>query len=195
MKMRASALAVWIGVLAASPAISAAQTPAMAASSASVADVAKMQAELDRLLGTLRQQVASLPRGSPERADKARQLAGIEKQLRDQSRVRYVSPGTQGRWKAYDATVSSRVEQQGEAHFPTVDGQNIYGRLVVNLTIDRDGHVIGVEVAHSSGNAALDQQAKKIALDAGPFEAFDAAMRKDADQVVITAPFNFHHQH
>ena len=194
MKMFASALAVWIGVLAVSPSVAAAQTPSMASSSASVADVAKMQAELDRLLEALRQQVASLPQGSPERAEKARQLAGIEKQLRDQSRVRYVSPGTQGRWKAYDAAVSRRVEQQGEAHWPTVNGQKLYGRLVLNLTIDRDGHVIRVEVVHGSGKAALDQLATNIALDAGPYEAFDDAMLKDADQVVVTAPFNFHRQ-
>jgi periplasmic protein TonB len=93
----------------------------------------------------------------------------------------------------YEAAVNRRVEEQGARHYPSVDGRKLYGHLVVNLTIDRDGRVLGVEVARSSGNPLLDQQAVEIARDAGPFAPFDEAMRRDADQVVITAPFNFFH--
>ena len=191
--MRAAVLGVWIGLYAFFPAISAAQARSASAPSASESDVAKMQADVDHLLEVLRQQVANLPVGSPERAEKAKQLAAIEKQIRDQSRVRYVSPGTKGLWSGYRESVRRSVESYGAQHFPAADGHKLYGHLVMNMTIDQDGRLIRSEVFRSSGNPTLDQQALDLARGAGPFAPFDEALRRDADRVVITESFNFVH--
>jgi protein TonB len=195
LQMRTHQGLIRLGLLAATSAVAAPPTPSMPMSSPSEAALAKAQAESDRLLAALRRQVASLPQGSRERAETARRLAAIEDGLRARSRVRYVSPATPGVWKAYDEAVSRRVEQQGHAHFPTVDGRKLYGRLIVNLRIAGDGQVVSVDVARGSGNPTLDRLARDIAFEAGPFPPFDQAMRQDADEVVITAPFDFvHHE-
>jgi protein TonB len=51
--------------------------------------------------------------------------------------------------------------------------------------------VLSTEVVQSSGNAALDRRAQGIARSAGPFGKFDAAMRRQADQIAVVSRFKF----
>ena len=173
-----------------------AQLPNAASSAvrpASEAELDKLKLEQEALFGKLKQQVEDLPASTPQREQKLRQLAAIERRIYEETRVRYVSPLTTGLWSGYRDDVRRRVEQYGTTHFPTVDGHKLYGRLVLNLTIDEAGRPVSAEIVRSSGSTLLDQQAMAIARSAGPFAAFDEARRKDAVRVVITESFNFAH--
>jgi periplasmic protein TonB len=43
----------------------------------------------------------------------------------------------------------------------------------------------------SSGNPTLDRRAEAIARTAGPFGTFSAAMRRQADQILVVSRFKF----
>ena len=59
------------------------------------------------------------------------------------------------------------------------------------VTVNHDGRVLGTEIVQGSGNGTLDRRAEAIARAAGPFGAFDAEMRKKADQIAMVARFKF----
>ena len=50
---------------------------------------------------------------------------------------------------------------------------------------------LATEVVQSSGNPTLDRRAEAIARTAGPFGAFSAAMRRQADQILVVSRFKF----
>ena len=152
-----------------------------------------MSAEQESLFSKLKQQVADLPADYPQREQKLRQLAAIEKRIYEESHVRYISRQTTGLWSGYRDAVRHRLEQYGTEHFPRADGHKLFGRLVLNLTVDQTGCMVKAEVVRSSGSTLLDQQALEIAGAAGPFAPFDDAMRKDAMRVVLTESFDFAH--
>ena len=59
------------------------------------------------------------------------------------------------------------------------------------VTVNHDGRVLETEIVESSGNRLLDKRAAAIARNAGPFGAFNAAMRRQADQIVVVSRFKF----
>ena len=84
-----------------------------------------------------------------------------------------------------------RIEDRGTQNFPQLAGQKLYGELLMVVTVNFDGRVLGTEVVESSGNTTLDRRAQAIARAAGPFGAFSAAMRRKADQIVVVSRFRF----
>ncbi len=157
------------------------------------AELVKLKAEQESLFAKVKQQAEDLPASTPQREQKLKQLAAIEQRIYEETRVRYVSPRTTGLWSGFRDDVRHRVEQYGTEHFPSADGHKLYGRLVMNLTVDEAGRVVATEIVRSSGNPLLDHEAMVVAREAGPFARFNAAMRKDAVRVVITESFNFAH--
>ena len=83
------------------------------------------------------------------------------------------------------------MEDKGTANFPAPGGRQLSGELTVILTVTHAGRLLGTEIVQGSGNATLDRRAEAIARAAGPFGAFDAEMRKKADQIAIVARFKF----
>ena len=61
----------------------------------------------------------------------------------------------------------------------------------MNVTVDHLGRVVEAEIVRSSKSRLLDQQAIAIVHAASPFGAFSGAMRRQADQIVITSRFRF----
>ena len=72
-----------------------------------------------------------------------------------------------------------------------MNGRKLYGELTMNVTVDANGRVVDAEIVLSSRNKRLDQQAVAIVRAAAPFGNFNPAMRKQADQIVITSRFRF----
>lgn len=102
----------------------------------------------------------------------------------------------------YDA-VRRKVEAWGTAHFPHHQGQPLYGELILAIAIHhsgalgyhQDGYVVqGVEVQKSSGNRALDRQARAIVQAAAPFGVFSENMRRQYDMLELIATFKFTRQ-
>ncbi len=124
-------------------------------------------------------------------------LAQIEKRIQEENsrpRKRYVSPSTQeASYARYYDVIRRKIEAKGTLDFPQSQGQKLYGALIMVITIDARGQVISADVSQSSGNPLLDFHAKKIARDAGPYGAFNDAMRREMDQLALVTRFSFDH--
>jgi protein TonB len=168
----------------------------------------QMLQEQMQLLAQMRREAALLPpdgaadQGTPEqRAERERrrqmikQLAEIEKRINEENarpRKRYVSPATSEAVYAvcYDA-MRRKIEERGTRDFPEVQGRKLYGELTMNVTVDGAGRVVETEVVRPSQSRLLDQRAVAIVRSAAPFGAFTSAMRREADQIVVTSRFRF----
>ncbi|MFM7850271.1 MAG: energy transducer TonB [Rubrivivax sp.] len=167
-----------------------------------------MMQEQMQLLVQLRRAAALLPpegaadQGTPEqRAQRERRrqmikhLAEIEKRINDENarpRKRYVSPATsEAVFAVYYDAMRRRIEDRGTRDFPEVQGRKVYGELIMNVTVDAAGTVVETEVVRPSQSRLLDQRAMAIVRSAAPFGAFTSAMRREADQIVVTSRFRF----
>ncbi|MGI9132390.1 MAG: energy transducer TonB [Rhodoferax sp.] len=171
--------------------------------------VQALQEQQNLLLAQIKNQLATLPVTDPrsaatkveqtEREEKRRQLvnllAEIEKRINRENsrpRKRYVSPSAREEVYAvyYDA-LRHAIEDRGTENFPQSGGKKLYGELTMIVTVNHDGRVLATEVVESSGNALLDGRAAAIARAAGPFGHFNAAMRRQADQILVVSRFRF----
>ena len=171
--------------------------------------IEQMQQEQQQLLAQIRREVATLPppdprrdNGTPqerEQDERRRQLlrllAEIEKRVNDENarpKKRYISPATREEVYAlyYDA-LRRRIEDRGTRDFPSHNGRKLYGELTMNVTVDAAGRVVDTEIVRPSKSPRLDQQAVAIVRASSPFGPFSAAMRNQADQIVVTSRFRF----
>ncbi|MDD0812091.1 TonB family protein [Curvibacter sp. RS43] len=171
--------------------------------------LAAMEQQQARLLAEVRRQLAALPAPPPARdntpqpdtaqEEKRRQLikllAEIERRVNEENarpKKRYISPATREEvYATYYDQLRHKVEDKGTENFPEQNGKKLYGELTMTLTIDAQGKLLGTEIVQSSGNRTLDRRAEAIARSAQPFGAFSAAMRRQADQIVVVSRFRF----
>jgi len=171
--------------------------------------IENLQNEQQQLLAQIRRELAALPPPDPRREgggqaardqDEQRRrllqlLAEIEKRVNEDSaapKKRYISPATREAVYAmyYDA-LRRRVEARGTRDFPQQGGQKLYGELTMNVTVDAQGRVVEAEIVRPSSSRLLDAKAVAIVHAAAPFGPFSAAMRAQADQIVVTSRFRF----
>ena len=169
----------------------------------------QMQQEQQQLLAQIRRELALLATPDPQREagrpldrdqdERKRQLlrmlAEIEKRINEENarpKKRYISPATQEEVYAlyYDA-LKQRIEDRGTRDFPEFQGRKLYGELTMNVTIDAAGRVVEADIVRPSKSRVLDQRALAIVRAASPFGPFSQAMRRQADQIVITSRFRF----
>ncbi|WP_436278464.1 energy transducer TonB [Ottowia thiooxydans] len=171
-----------------------------------------MLQQQEQLMAQIRDQMAALPPPDPDRnkstpdaeaqEEKRRQLAkllaAIERRVEEENsrpKKRYLSPATLGTTYAlYYDELRRKIEARGTRNFPEVAGRKLYGQLMMALLINHDGRILDARVVQGSGNRALDRLAEAIAQASAPFGAFSPAMRKETDQIDITARFNFTHE-
>ncbi len=172
--------------------------------------VEAMQAQQMLLLAQLKRQLATLaapdaqqqpsnPAEATAREEKRRQLlnllAEIERRVNEENarpRKHYVSPSTrEAAYATYVDALRRRIEARGTENFPEIAGRKLYGELTMMVTVNHDGRLIGIEIVESSGNVALDRRAQAIVNSIGNFGAFSAAMRRQADQIVLPSRFRF----
>lgn len=168
----------------------------------------QMLQEQMQLLAQMRREATLMPpdsgadQGTPEqRAERERrrqmikQLAEIEKRINEENarpRKRYVSPATsEAVYALYYDAMRRKIEDRGTRDFPEVQGRKLYGELTMNVTVDAMGRVVEAEVVRPSQSRLLDQRAIAIVRSAAPFGAFTSAMRREADQIVVTSRFRF----
>ncbi len=171
--------------------------------------VTDLREEQTQMLTQLKKQLNSMailnpkePNPTPEQLDreeKRRQLvkvlAEIERRINLENarpRKRYVSPSTRNAaYAVYYDGVRRKIEDKGTQNFPEAGGKKLYGELTMIVTVNFDGQVIKTEVVASSGNTTLDRRAEAIAQSSGPFGAFDANLRREADQLAMVSRFKF----
>jgi protein TonB len=171
--------------------------------------IEQLQEAQQQLLAQARRQLALLPAPDPRRdegppeeraqEEKRRQLvqllAEIEKRIRDENerpRKRFISPATREEaYAIYYDQLRRKIEERGTRNFPEHQGRKLYGELTMNVTVDTLGRVVETEVVQGSSSKVLDKRAMAIVRAAAPFGVFTAAMRRKADQLVITSRFKF----
>ncbi len=169
----------------------------------------QLQDQQQQLLAQIRRELALLPPPDPvrdagrpqetEQDERRRQLlrllAEIEKRINDENarpKKRYISPATREEVFAlyYDA-LRRKIEERGTRDFPEHQGRKLYGELTMNVTVDAVGRVVEAEIIRPSKSRLLDQRALAIVRAASPFGHFTPAMRRNADQLVVTSRFRF----
>ena len=168
-----------------------------------------LQEQQQLLLTQIRRELAAMPPPDPQhdngnaeardreehRRQLLRLLAEIEKRINEENarpKKRYVSPATiEAVYALYYDQLRRRIEDRGTRNFPEYRGRKLYGDLIMNVTVDAQGRVVDAEVVKRSHSRLLDQQAVAIVRAAAPFGPFSAAMRRQADQIIITSRFRF----
>jgi protein TonB len=171
--------------------------------------IEQLQEQQQQLLAQIRREIALLPPPDPareagtpeERAQEERRrqllrlLAEIEKRINEENarpKKRYISPATrEAEYAIYYDSLRRRIEDRGTRDFPEHNGRKLYGELTMNITVDADGRVVEADIVRPSNSRILDRRAIAIVRAAGPFGRFSAAMRKQADQIVVTSRFRF----
>ena len=171
--------------------------------------VDQLRDEQQQLLAQIRREMALLPPPDPrrdsgtplerEQEERRRQLikllAEIEKRVSDENarpRKRYISPATrEAVYALYYDRLRRRIEDRGTHNFPEFQGRKLYGELTMNITVDAAGRLLEAEVVRGSGDKTLDTRAVDIVRSVAPFNAFSAAMRRQADQIIVTSRFRF----
>lgn len=171
--------------------------------------IENMQEEQRKLLSLIKNELVAMPppqpkfKGDPGESqadqDRRRQLvealAEIERRIKEENarpRKRYISPATM---KSEDAMYYNqfrvKVERAGTERFPEANGQKLYGELIMEVWLDRQGRVVDVIITKTSGNAMLDRRARSIVRKAGPFGDVPAAVGKGNDLLLISSRFKF----
>jgi periplasmic protein TonB len=101
----------------------------------------------------------------------------------------------------YYDQIRGRIESYGTANFPRdAAGNPLYGDLVLVIRINkqgilgynRDGYTVtAIDVARSSGDKNLDQQAIEIVKNVAPFGPFTVEMEKTIDILEVISTFRF----
>jgi len=168
-----------------------------------------MQEQQNLLLAQVKDQLAALPQRQPspastspeqpEREQKRQQriklLAEIERRIIEenaQPKKRYISPATrEAVYAIYYDHLRRAIEDKGTENFPEVGGKKLYGELMMSVTVNYDGQVFETSIKQGSGNRTLDRRAEAIVQSAAPFGRFNAAMHRQADQIVVISRFKF----
>jgi periplasmic protein TonB len=159
-----------------------------------LAQVKNQLAQMDAATQGLAQAGASAVDQEAKRKALATLVAKIERRIQEdhaRPRKRFVSAATREvKYAIYYDRMRQRLESEGTAQFPSEQGRRLYGAMVLGITVNHDGRVLGVEVIESSGQAALDRAAVTL-TQRQRFGAFDAALRRETDQLVVISRYQF----
>ncbi len=85
-----------------------------------------------------------------------------------------------------------RIEQVGNQNYPLeASKKNIYGEVLLKISIKSDGSLEDIKVLRSSGHKILDESAMNIARLAAPYDAFDEELKKSTDILDIIRTWEF----
>jgi protein TonB len=129
-------------------------------------------------------------------ADIASTQAELDDKFEDYAkrpREKFVNASTQeSKYANYMDEWRRKVEEVGNDNYPDeIRQQALSGKLILTVTLNRDGTIKFVKIDESSGNDILDQAALKIVHLVAPFAAFPQEIREETDILHITRTWNF----
>lgn len=136
-----------------------------------------------QILGSRDQEIARL-----EASLEARSAAYASRQRR-----KSVSASTREfRYASYLGAWARKVERIGNLNYPqAAKEQHIYGSLILDVAVRRDGSVESVRVVRSSGYELLDQAAVNIVNLAAPYAPFPPEIAAETDVLDIIRTWQF----
>ncbi|MFY9326546.1 MAG: TonB family protein [Georgfuchsia sp.] len=84
-----------------------------------------------------------------------------------------------------------KIERIGSLNYPALSKNLAYDPLVVTVSINSDGTLVGVRIVKSSGHKNLDEAVLRIVTMSAPFSPFPPAMKRLYDVVDITRTWIF----
>lgn len=164
----------------------------------------QIKAQQQLLIARIRSELEQIPVPEPgQSADEVQRkrqlmlkhLAELEKRIETQNakpRTRFIGPSTKEvAYAEFYDQVRSRIEAHGTRHFPSFNGNKLYGSLTMVITIDSFGRLRDAQVAESSNQPLLDRKALAIVHASSPFEPFSADLKRRVDQIALVARFTF----
>jgi protein TonB len=108
-------------------------------------------------------------------------------------RRKHISASTQEyKYAAYLDAWRRKVDRIGNLNYPQEAKQrNLYGSLVLTVSLRADGSVERVRLLRSSGHQLLDDSAIRIVRLAAPYAPFPAEIRQETDVLEITRTWQF----
>lgn len=92
----------------------------------------------------------------------------------------------------YLAKWKRQVERYVNEHYPEeLRSHNLSGQLILEVTVNKDGHVLNIAVRQSSGNATIDEAARRMVQLASPYPPFPPKLAAQYNQVNITRTWLF----
>lgn len=145
----------------------------------------------------------------PERADsplpasdadrirmEAAQLAAEKRRIQEayakRPKKKFISSNTsEYAYAGYMRNWVDRIERVGNLNYPdAARRQKLHGDVLLTVTLDRSGKVIGIEVIGSSGHKVLDLAAERIVRLAAPFPPLPQTGER-VDELHITRTWQF----
>lgn len=90
----------------------------------------------------------------------------------------------------YVQSLTEKIQRTGQSNVPKSFRKE--ASLTMEIGIKSDGTLYSMRITRSSGNPALDEEAKRIVSISAPFAAFPAELRKESDVYTITRTVKFH---
>jgi protein TonB len=84
-----------------------------------------------------------------------------------------------------------KIERIGNLNYPDAAKGKLYGSLTLSVIIKANGDLKQVEVIRSSGQALLDDAARRIVRMAAPYAPFPPNIQRDTDELDITRTWTF----
>jgi protein TonB len=141
---------------------------------------------------------AEQPKLTPETLQQQIALLGEKirntRQSTEQSKIKFVSSVSTHKYLAaqYVKDWEDKVERTGNLNYPAAakkPGQS--QSLTMDVGINADGSIYSMRIVRSSGNAALDEAAKRIVKISAPFAELPVDLLKEVNVLVITRVWKF----
>jgi protein TonB len=137
-----------------------------------------------------------LPEQRVRDTERARLNAEINRSFQEYQKMprhKYLNARTQEyKYAAYMDAWRAKVERIGNLNYPEqAKRQGIAGSLVLDVAINPDGSLHGVQVLRPSGQKVLDDAAVRIVELAAPYAPLPPDMRADIDILHITRTWKF----
>ncbi len=124
------------------------------------------------------------------------QVAAQTRAIAERPRTRYVGVTvTEHPYALYLEAWREKVERVGTLNYPPAARGKLYGSLILQVAINRDGKLIDAKVIQSSGHSILDQAAVKTVHLAAPYARFPPEIAQETDILVITRRWTFTRNH
>ncbi len=95
------------------------------------------------------------------------------------------------RFAQYVEDWRQKIERIGNLNYPDAAKGRLYGSLTLSVVIKANGDLKQVEVIRSSGQALLDDAARRIVRMAAPYAPFPPNIQRDTDELDITRTWTF----
>ena len=120
------------------------------------------------------------------------QIARQMEEYNQRPRKKYIGARVEEyRFAQYVEDWRQKIERIGNLNYPDAAKGRLYGSLTLSVIIKANGDLKQVEVIRSSGQALLDDAARRIVRMSAPFAAFPESIRRDTDELDITRTWTF----